>query len=399
MAWYPRIRTAIQQTVPFLLPTQATNLALVVSALLARRSFTLAALARAYPRPAPATRRVPTPKHDLLHRLKRLWRFLDNPRVDAQAIQRAVLPATIAQLGRPRQLGLAIDWTFFVAVAPDGRRIRYAVLRLAVPRRGRALPVLQLAYDLEALPAGHSLNQVEEAALLAVVGALPPGVRPVVLADRGFARAEFLAWLQQHGLDYVVRLDRGTCITEGAVGPGTAPGRRWKLGQEPADVAPAPGERRWCPAVRYGLHHGRPRALVIPLALCWQLPKSRQRLPRHVEPAEPWYLATSLSTGARAVAAWYQQRWWIEASFKDAHSRFGLKHTQIACPQRLSRLLAAFTLALCWLTLLALPHVRALPDDWRTAVAAWGRPSLLSLALEYLDTFHDLPATCLPSGP
>lgn len=52
------------------------------------------------------------------------------------------------------------------------------MLRLAVLRRGRALPLLQLADDLEALPAGHRLNQVEEAALLAVVGALPPGVVP-----------------------------------------------------------------------------------------------------------------------------------------------------------------------------------------------------------------------------
>ena len=36
-------------------------------------------------------------------------------------------------------------------------------------------------------------------ALLAVLRALPPGVRPVVLADRGFARAPCLAWLRRHG--------------------------------------------------------------------------------------------------------------------------------------------------------------------------------------------------------
>jgi hypothetical protein len=34
--------------------------------------------------------------------------------------------------------------------------------------------------------------------------------RQEVLADHGFARATFLAWLQEHGLDYVVRITTGT---------------------------------------------------------------------------------------------------------------------------------------------------------------------------------------------
>jgi hypothetical protein len=79
MPWYPRIQVAIKRVLPLLLPTQATNLALLVSALLAKRSSCLSELARAYPRSAPEQRRVPAPKHDLLYRLKWLWRFLDNP--------------------------------------------------------------------------------------------------------------------------------------------------------------------------------------------------------------------------------------------------------------------------------------------------------------------------------
>jgi hypothetical protein len=54
---------------------------------------------------------VPSPKHDPLHRLKRLWRFIDNERVDAMDVQMALVPHTIARLGRPHLLGLAIDWT------------------------------------------------------------------------------------------------------------------------------------------------------------------------------------------------------------------------------------------------------------------------------------------------
>ncbi len=269
MPWYYRALSAINAAAPFLLSTQAINLALLVSAILKKRTLCLSELARAYP--TPDERRVAAPKHDLLHRLKRLWRFTDNERVDALAVQTAFVPHVIARLlGHPRLLGLAIDWTFFDTTLPSGERMRYQVLRIAVPRKGRALPLLQLAYDRDALPAGKSQNQLEQEALLAVVRALPSGVRPVVLADRGFGRAGFLSWLQRHGIDYVVRLKKGGCITEAGGG-----GKQWKLGEEGLER----GQLRWVRGARYGLYHGRPRDLLVNVALCWRIPKSRARDP------------------------------------------------------------------------------------------------------------------------
>jgi hypothetical protein len=380
--WYPRVRAAINAAGPALLPTQAANLALLVSALLAKRTLCLSELARAYP--TPAVRRVPAPKHDLLHRLKRLWRFLDNARVDPLAIQCAAIPHAVARLGQGSRLGLAVDWTLFDAVLPGGRRVRYQVLRIAVPCRGRAVPLLQLAYDRDRLPADGSQNRLEEEALWAVVGALPPGVRPVVLADRGFARADLLAALQRRGLDFVVRLKKGVWLTE-------ADGRRWKLGEEGL----VRGQLRWAPGVRYGLWFSPPRELCVNVALCWRVARCRaSKKPA----AEPWYLATSLGSAARAVA-WYWRRGWIEQSFKDAKSRFGLARVQVGCPARLTRLLAALTLALAWLALAALPAVGALPAGWHAHVAQRGRASLLSLALAWLDERRDLPAACLPGAP
>jgi hypothetical protein len=86
----------------------------------------------------------------------------------------------------------------FNTTMPSDEQIRYQLfLRIAVPRKGRALPLLQLAYDRENLPA-KSQNQLEQEALLAVVGALPSGICPVILADRGFARATFFRWLANH---------------------------------------------------------------------------------------------------------------------------------------------------------------------------------------------------------
>jgi len=273
MPWYPRIQVAIKRVLPLLLPTQATNLALLVSALLAKRSSCLSELARAYPRPHPEQRRVPAPKHDLLHRVKRLWHFLDNPRIDAQALQLVLIPATIAGLGYPCLLGLAIDWTFFDSALPSGRRMRYQVLRIAVPRRGRALPLLQLAYNRDDLPAGQSQNQLEETALLAVVQALPTRVR--ITAGTGLVAAD---------------------------------GPRSRLGTEGL----RPGEIRWAPNVRYGQRYqGRPRDLWVNVAFCWRLPRHVQRTLHQTRANEPWYLATNQPSAQQAVA-WYRQRFWIE---------------------------------------------------------------------------------------
>ena len=107
------------------MPTHKTNLALLVSAILKKRTLCLSELARAYPH-ARTERRVVAPKHCRLHRLKRLWRFTDNERVeDALAVQQvALVPHTIARLGFPRLLGLTIDWMMFDASLPSGERLR-----------------------------------------------------------------------------------------------------------------------------------------------------------------------------------------------------------------------------------------------------------------------------------
>ena len=383
MPWYFRIQAAINSALPKLVSTQKINLALLVSALLKKQTLCLSELARAYP--VPTKRRVQSPKHCLLHRLKRLWRFTANKRVDAGEVQLALIPHTIFRLGYPRLLGLAIDWTMFDTTLPSGQRIRYQVVRIAIPRKGRALPLLQLAYDRDDL-GGRSQNQLEQDALLDVVRVLPEGVRPVVLADRGFRRASFVRWLQKQDLNYVVRIKKGSCITE-------EDGQRWKLGEESLK----PGQMRFCERVRYGLYHDRPRELWTNVALCWRVPKSKNRDPRRKVPTEPWYLATSLDS-AKAAAAWYWQRGWIEQSFKDSKSRFSLAKVQVGSPERLSRLLSALSIALSWLTLAALPEIGALPEGFRASVSQRGRASLISLALALLDELGNLPASCLPQS-
>jgi hypothetical protein len=65
LPWYNRVKTAIDAALPEVVPTQATNIALLVSAILNERTLCLSELARAYP--TPEKRRVSAPKHGLLH--------------------------------------------------------------------------------------------------------------------------------------------------------------------------------------------------------------------------------------------------------------------------------------------------------------------------------------------
>ena len=182
----------------------------------------------------------------------------------------------------------------------------------------------------------------------------------------------------------MVRLKKGSCLTE-------ADGSSWKLGEEGLKI----GELRFVEGVRYGLHHGRPRELRINVALCWRISKSRAKNPRREQPKEPWYLATSLKD-AKSAACWYWQRGWIEQSFKDSKSRFGLARVRVGCPERLCRLLMALSIAVSWLTLMGLAEGGVVPEGFRSAVVAWGRSSVITMALSLLEKLRDLPPRCLP---
>lgn len=386
MPFYRRILPVIAACCPFLLEPQAINLALLIGALLAKRSLCLTTLAKAFP--IPTVRQVARPKHELLHRLKRLSRFLGNDQIDPAAIQASCIPAVVRKLGSPRWLGLVVDWTSFDVTLPrlaGGGVRKYQVLTIGVPCRRRTLPLLSVTYERDQLPSRGSQNRWEEEALARVLAALPPGVRSVVLGDRGFGRAGLLEWLQARRVDYVLRVRRGAQITE-------PDGRRWKLGEEGL----RPGQQRWRPGVRYGTYHDRPRDLVINLACSWKRPKRARATRAGKEYAEPWYLATSLGDLARTVA-WYRQRMWIEATFKDAHSIFGLDAAQVGSAARLGRLVAALTLALAFLHLLALPKSRALPKGWAASVTTRGAASLVALALSWLDDRRDFPPGALPA--
>ncbi len=262
--------------------------------------------------------------------------------------------------------------------------MRYQVLTIAVPRRGRTVPLLQVADDRDHLPPPVDQRRLAREALATVFAALLSGVRPVVLADRGFGEAWLLVWLQQQGVDYVLRLRRRVSLTE-------RDGPRWFLGRGRLRR----GAVRWHLQVQYGVDR-RYQPLPVNVVCCGREGRARARRRHRPGPAAPWYLATSLPRPG-AATAWYAQRTWLEATFKAAKSRFGLDRVSLSCPARLTRLLLGLRLAL-----LALPETGALRRatvtwaGWRREIQAHGTVSLLTFALEFLARFQRFPAAVLP---
>lgn len=56
----------------------------------------------------------------------------------------------------------------------------------------------------------------------------------------------------------------------------------------------------------------------------------------------------------------------------------------------------ALSLALSWLTLMGLPEGGVVPKGFRAAVVAWGKASVISMALTLLENLGNLPLRCLP---
>ena len=58
----------------------------------------------------------------------------------------------------------------------------------------------------------------------------------------------------------------------------------------------------------------------------------------------------------------------------------------------------ALSIALSWLTLMGLPEGGVVSESFRPAVVAWGRSSVISMALTLLERLGDLPLRCLPQS-
>jgi hypothetical protein len=127
------------------------------------------------------------------HTIKRAWRFTCNRRIEVADAMAGV----VKRIGRKRKkrLLISLDWTDFRS---------FHTLVAAANIKGRSIPPLWVTYTGNKLK--RSQNSLEERLLRKLKLLIPSSFKVIILADRGFGRAEWAAVCQELKFHYVVRI-------------------------------------------------------------------------------------------------------------------------------------------------------------------------------------------------
>ena len=251
------------------------------------------------------------------HSIKRVSRFVGNNRVCIAEGCRGLVALAAKSSGRC--LLIVVDW---VDVGP------YKVLKAAVPLRGRAVPILFAAYPKWKLR--RSQNAFEEAFFVLLATLLPARTWAIVVADRGFARADLAPVLSGLGLNHVIRVNTKV---------------RFKSGRFDDLLS------------RHGVREGGHRDLG------WgRYTKTRPverrvivRWERGYE--EPLVLGTDLMWNWRKVVDVFKRRMMIEELFRDEKNiryGWGLRQMKVSTAERLERILLILAFAYLLLLMIGL---------------------------------------------
>jgi hypothetical protein len=217
--------------------------------------------------------------------------------------------------GRPTELRLAID--------PTTQDDRVVLLTVSVQYRGRALPLVWVAWPANQPLVGARFWARVATLLDQVAKLLPARVRVIWLADRAFGTPQFTDQVVARGWDYVVRVQGQTHYRDRGGREGrlrslvTHRRQRCKLRGQ---VFKKRGWREAAVVVYWGKHHKTPLCLVTSLRAAWE------------------------------VIALYRQRYAIEAFFRDCkRAGWEWERNQVTCLAHTQRLLVGLALA-TWLT-------------------------------------------------
>jgi hypothetical protein len=282
--------------------------------------------------------------------LQRLSRWLSRPSFWGPELLPQVASAALA-LQAPGPLVLLLDRT-------EWKHANY--LCLAVPFRGRALPV---AYLLLSGPKATHANELRQL-LAPVAKLLPPGRSVVIVGDREFGNIPAIKVFRSLGWHFCLRFKQDTWLFD-------PEGHSWQARRA---FSAAGGRRRWSD-LQVTLQHYGP----LQVEIYW-----------HLGEDEPWILVSDLP--ARQLVPTYRRRMQIEEMFSDLKERgFDLEATRLRDPQRLTQLRGLLCLTYLWLLLAA---AVALRRGWRRLVdpAKQRALSYLQIALRIVHHF-DPPRT------
>jgi hypothetical protein len=266
-------------------------------------------------------------------RIKQAERFIANRRVEISDGMRGVIAKLLRRQGRKKLL-IALDWT----------EIReFHCLAACAVIRGRGVPLLWASY--KEWDFHHSQNALEEGLLRLLRDMIPPAIRVILLADRGFGRTELARTCQQLHFHYVIRTKSDVHI------------RCSRFTGKLMDFPIRKGDGHLLTEVDYRKEDPVRQNLVV----AWKrgLPAQRD---------EPWFLMTDLDMDPWDLTRLYGRRMTIEECFRDQKSKrngFALRLIQVTQPDRIDRLLLILVLAYILLIGIGLiARQRYRPSEW-----------------------------------
>ena len=239
------------------------------------------------------------------HRIKRVDRFLANEKLEGLAIATTLFNIL---RGHERHPIVLVDWT---------DRHAFEQLVLSIPRDGRSMPfhAITIHSTKFGTQSKGALVHAERAILRQLHTMCPPGVRPVIVADRGFGNERWIRDVAKWGWCFVQRLAKNHYVeTERHIG--TLPELGIRRGYHPKDWG-------------WGTMGDNEEGEKTPFRLVTVF---------HRDAEEPWYLITNIDDmQARKITAIYEKRWWTETMFRDLKNRkwgLGMDEVNLTTVQR-----------------------------------------------------------------
>jgi len=300
----------VQMMLPCMRVTRQRNLALTALGILKVRDahLTVSEIARAIPN-----------RLDHWHNLKRIWRFLSNVKWSPEEYFHPLFAFLLTRFRVGLFLPVIIDQSTLAG--------KWEMLWASIPFRGRALPLYFKVFryaDIRADPEG-SQTKLEDQFVRSVVAMIPPSLHPLLLFDRGYARASLIQLLDSLDVRYVIRVRKDATV------------RYRRRYQGPlSGVKVRRGELIWWPQTFY---HAQEQCKV------------NMAITLNDTAEEPWYLLTNLRRGTTTVH-WYERRFRCEELFKDIKDQLHLETIRVKTTERVERLLFALAVAYYAITLI-----------------------------------------------
>jgi hypothetical protein len=221
---------------------------------------------------------------------RRFARWLANQRIQVHGLYAPLIQQALICWGE-HTLYLALDTTVLWG--------QFCVIRLVLIYRGRAIPWVWKVLEHKSATVGFSDYQP---LLLQVPSLLPQGVKVVLLADRGFADTDLMAFIRTLGWHFRIRIKANFWVYQG------------KQGTQVAHFYLRPGQAMYL----HQVHLTAQRYGPVHLALGY-----------HATNGEKWYVVSSEPTDGTTFIE-YGLRFDIEENFLDDKSNgFQLEHSAI----------------------------------------------------------------------